>query len=209
MAAVERRLDAAPTSSAAWRESGGPALAVATAVASAVAGAARRDRDAFEPAAAELVTLPAQQTGAVLAAIVRMLLEEQHPDGLDGDDVRTVVERCVRAAATWLPADALRPRTVVAVLANALGVHEAGLTYDEVGAPPRPGPREGAEPGGVRAARPARRRRSARGRRAHPAALPRRRVHRDRPRGDDGRVGSVAAPAAPAAPATLAAIRAC
>jgi len=138
LAAVERRLDAAPTSSASWRDSGGPALAVAAAVASAVAGAVRRDRDAFEPAAAELAALPAQQTGAVLAAVVRMLLEEQHPDGLDGDDVRTVVERCVRAAATWLPADALRPRTVVAVLANALGVHEAGLTYDELGAPPDP-----------------------------------------------------------------------
>jgi hypothetical protein len=133
---------------ASWRDSGGPALAVATAVASAVAAAAQRDRDAFEPAAAELAALPAQQTGAVLAAIARTLLEEQHPDGLDGDDVRTIVERCVRAAVTWLPADALpanappanalRPRTIVAVLANALGVHEAGLTYDELGAPPDP-----------------------------------------------------------------------
>jgi hypothetical protein len=129
---------------ASWRSSGGPALAVASAVASAVAGAAQRDRDAFEPAAAELAALPAQQAGMVLTAIVRMLLEEQHPDGLDGDDVRTVVERCVRAAATWLPAEALRPRTIVAVLANALGVHEAGLNYDEVGsygergAPPDP-----------------------------------------------------------------------
>jgi hypothetical protein len=103
-----------------------------------VAAAAQRDRDAFEPAAAELAALPAQQTGAVLAAIARTLLEEQHPDGLDGDDVRTIVERCVRAAAKWLPADALRPRTIVAVLANALGVHEAGLTYDELGAPPDP-----------------------------------------------------------------------
>jgi hypothetical protein len=132
---------------ASWRESGGPALAVATAVAAAVAAAARRDRDAFEPAAAELAALPAQQTGAVLAAIVRTLLEEQHPDGLDGEDVRTVVERGVRAAATWLPADVLRPRTIVAVLANALGVHEAGLTYDEIGAPPDPDVEKAPSPG--------------------------------------------------------------
>jgi hypothetical protein len=103
----------------------------------AVSAAAGRDRDAYEAATAELAALPAEQAGLVLAAIVRALLEEQHPDGLDGDDVRAVLERCVRGAA-WLPPDASRPRTVVAVLATALGVHEAGLTYEEPGAPPDP-----------------------------------------------------------------------
>jgi hypothetical protein len=121
---------------ASWRESG-PALAIGTAVSLAVAAAGARDRDAYEAAAAELAAMPVDQAGGVVAAIVRALLEEQHPDGLDGDDVRAVLERCVRGAA-WLPAGASRPRTVVAVLATALGVHEAGLNYEEPGAPPDP-----------------------------------------------------------------------
>jgi hypothetical protein len=127
-----------------WRDSGGPALAIGTAVDAAVAAAASRDPDAYGSRAAELAALPAEQTGQVLAAIVRYLLEEQHPDGLDGDDVQAVLERCVRGAAAWLPVGRPRPRTVVAVLASALGIHEDGLTYDEPG--PRPGGEDGYEP---------------------------------------------------------------
>jgi hypothetical protein len=117
---------------ASWRDSGGAALAIGTAVSQAVAAAASRDGDGYASAAGALAALPAEQAGQVLAAIVRLLLEEQHPDGLDGDDIQAVLHRCVRGAAGWLPADRVRPRTVVAVLASALGIHEAGLTYDEV-----------------------------------------------------------------------------
>ena len=122
---------------ASWRDSGGPALAVGTAVARAVAAAGDHDRDGYEHAAAELAALPHGQAGRVLAAIVRILLEEQHPDGLDGEDVQAVLGRCVRNVA-WVPVDRFETRTVVAVLVSALGVHEAGLTHDEVADRPDP-----------------------------------------------------------------------
>ena len=120
-----------------WGDLGGPALVVGAAVTRAVDAAAVRDRDGYEAASVELAALPSEQTGRLLAALVRALLEEGHPDGLDGDDIRAVVDGCVRGAA-WLPADRVRPRTVIAVLASALGIHEAGLNYDEPGRPPDP-----------------------------------------------------------------------
>ena len=119
-----------------WRDLGGPALAIGTAVTRAVDAAAARDREGYEAASVELSALPAEQTGLLLAALVRALLEEGHPDGLDSDDIQAVLDGCLRGAAAWLPPDRVRPRTVVAVLASALAIHEAGLTYDEVTARP-------------------------------------------------------------------------
>ena len=121
---------------ASWRDLAGPALAIGTAVTRAVDAAAARDGSAYETASFELAALPAEQTGLLLAALVRALLEEGHPDGLDGDDIQAVLDGCVRGAAAWLPAGRVRPRTVVAVLASALGIHEAGLTYEEPARPP-------------------------------------------------------------------------
>jgi hypothetical protein len=123
---------------ASWRDLGGPALAIGNAVTRAVEAAAARDRDGYEAASVELSALPAEQTGLLLAAVVRALLEEGHPDGLDGDDIQAVLDGCVRGAAAWLAPDRVRPRTVVAVLASALGVHEAGLTYEEATRPADP-----------------------------------------------------------------------
>jgi hypothetical protein len=123
---------------ASWRDLGGPALAIGTAVTRAVDAAAARDREGYETAAVDLSALPAEQTGLLLAALVRSLLEEGHPDGLDGDDIQAVLDGCVRGAAAWLAPDRVRPRTVVAVLASALGIHEAGLTYAEPARPHGP-----------------------------------------------------------------------
>ena len=133
---------------ASWRDLGGPALAIGRAVTQAVDAAAARDGDGYAAASVELAALPAEQTGLLLAALVRALLEEAHPDGLDGDDVQAVLDGCVRGAAAWLPAGRVRPRTVVAVLASALGIHEAGLTYNEAPPPPDPdaGPWDDAGP---------------------------------------------------------------
>jgi hypothetical protein len=71
----------------------------------------------------------------VLGGVVRPLLEERHPDGVDADGVRGVVADAVRAAAPWWPAaDA---GTLVVVVAGALGVHPDTLptTPDDAGSP--------------------------------------------------------------------------
>jgi hypothetical protein len=119
-----------------WRELPGPARAIGSAVTRAVDAAGDGDRDAYEESASELVTHPGEATGIVLAAIVRSMLEEQHPDGLDGDDIQLILGRCYRGAAAWLPPERIDVDTLIAVLASALGIQEAGITYDEIGPPP-------------------------------------------------------------------------
>jgi hypothetical protein len=116
-----------------WRDLPGPARGVGTAIARAVDAAG--DLDDYEAASAELSGQPQQAVGTVLAAVVRALLEERHPDGLDGDDIAAVLAASFGAASRWLPADRLDASVLIAVLASALGVHEPGVTYDEIGAP--------------------------------------------------------------------------
>jgi hypothetical protein len=122
-----------------WRELPGPARTIGAAVTRTVEAAVAGDRDAYEEAASDLVALPSEPTGIVLAAVVRSMLESQHVDGLDSDDVQLVIGRCYRRTAGWLPPERIDPNTLVAVLASALGIHEPGVTYDEIGAPPPSG----------------------------------------------------------------------
>lgn len=124
---------------AAWKELGGPARIIGTAIDRAVAAAGTHDRDAYGSAVADLVALPAEQAGHVLGALVRLLLEDQHPDGMDTDGIRLVLARCYRAAAGWLPAQRLDVHTLAAALASALGIHEPGVTYEDITAPPTAG----------------------------------------------------------------------
>jgi hypothetical protein len=119
-----------------WRDLRGPARAVGVAVDRAVDAAGVGDREAYEEAVTDLTALPTEQAGRVLAAVVLALLEEQHPDGLDSDDIQAVLARCYRAAVRWLPADRLDVVALVAVLASALGIQEPGVTYEEVTGPP-------------------------------------------------------------------------
>jgi hypothetical protein len=98
------------------------ARAIAAGVTGAVAAAHARDREAFQEAAGQLAALNPEQVGVVLGAVVRSLLEDLHPDGLDGDDVQAVLERCARSAAGWLPE--VDAGVLVALLIGALGVHE-------------------------------------------------------------------------------------
>nr|WP_204343314.1 hypothetical protein [Micromonospora terminaliae] len=88
----------------------------------AVTAAAERDGAAYGPAVERLTS--ADRAGLVLGGVVRLLLEESHPDGLDGDDVRQVLERCVRSNAAWR-AD-VDPHVLLVLLASALGVYDPG-----------------------------------------------------------------------------------
>lgn len=121
-----------------WKELQGPALSIATAINQAVDAVGARDRDAYERATAELASASAGPAGQVLGALLRSLLEEQHPDGLDSDDIQTVLGLCYRDAAGWLPADRLDVAVLLAALASALGIHEPGVTYEDITGP-RPG----------------------------------------------------------------------
>ncbi|MFD5179832.1 hypothetical protein ACFWM1_28775 [Nocardia sp. NPDC058379] len=99
-----------------------PARAIATAIEAALLAAQAADEPGFGAATGDLAELPADQVSAVLAAVVRELLEIAHPDGLTGDDVRAVLEAVVRRSVVWLPR--LDPAAVVGALTGALGIDE-------------------------------------------------------------------------------------
>lgn len=105
---------------ATWRHLPAPARAIAVAASNAVGAAEDHDRDALEVAVQTLAAT--EGSGLVLGAVVRTLLEELHPDGLDGDDIRRLIHDCVRAAAPWEPT--VDPHVVLVLLAGALGVHD-------------------------------------------------------------------------------------
>ena len=113
-----------------WRHLPAPAREIAQAATEAVGAAQDRDAGAYQPAVERLAA--ADRAGLVLGGVVRLLLEEGHPDGLDGDDVRQVLERCVRSTATWWPE--VDPHVLLVLLAGALGVYDPG----DDDAPPDP-----------------------------------------------------------------------
>lgn len=108
--------------SATWRHLPAPAREIAASATDAVDAARERDAEAYRPAVERLAA--ADRAGLVLGGAVRLLLEEGHPDGLDGDDVRQVLERCVRSAATWW--SEVDPHVLLVLLAGALGVYDPG-----------------------------------------------------------------------------------
>jgi hypothetical protein len=111
-----------------WRHLPAPARPIAAAATAAVAAVQARDAGALDEAVAELASLDPAQSGLVLGTTVRLLLEAAQPDGLTGDEVRDVLERCVRGAVGWQ--GDVDPHVVLLLLAGALGVLE------EDGAPP-------------------------------------------------------------------------
>ncbi|MFD2766726.1 hypothetical protein [Micromonospora eburnea] len=113
-----------------WRHLPASAREIAGAATEAVAAARDRDVEAYGPAVDRLTA--ADRAGLVLGGVVRLLLEETHPDGLAGDDVRQVLERCVRSAAQWRPD--VDPHVLLVLLAGALGVYDPG----DDDAPPDP-----------------------------------------------------------------------
>jgi hypothetical protein len=114
-----------------WRHLPAPARPVAAATTAAVIAARSRERAALDDAVDRLGALDPVTTGLILGTAVRLLLEETHPDGLDGEAVRGVLERSVRSAVDWQPE--VDPHVVLLLLAGALGV-----TDEEAGPPPKP-----------------------------------------------------------------------
>ena len=105
-----------------WRHLPAPARPIAAAATAAVAAAQARDAEALDEAVAVLAALDPAQSGLILGTTVRLLLEAAQPDGLTGDEVRDVLERCVRGAVPWQPE--VDPHVVLLLLAGALGVLE-------------------------------------------------------------------------------------
>ena len=95
---------------------------ISTAVTDAVAAARTADADAFAEAATRLAAADPQRVSLVLGAVVRPLLEDLHPDGLDGEDLRAVLERCARAAGAW--DSGVDPAVLLVVLVGALGLSD-------------------------------------------------------------------------------------
>jgi hypothetical protein len=114
-----------------WRHLPAPARPIAAAALAAVAAARAHDKDALADATEGLASLDPSLVGLILGTTVRVLLEDTHPDGLDGDDVRATLERCVRASVPWEPD--LDPHVLLILLASALGVYE-----DDGEPPPKP-----------------------------------------------------------------------
>jgi hypothetical protein len=104
-----------------WRHLPAPARPIAAATDAAVVATREHDPGALSSAVAELAALDQAQAGLILGTTVRLLLELSHPDGLDGDDIRAVLEQSVRSAA-WQPE--VDPHVVLLLLAGALGVHD-------------------------------------------------------------------------------------
>lgn len=106
---------------ATWRRLPTPARAIAVAAEDAVAAVAERDRNGLDAAASALAATDG--CGLVLGAVVRSLLEELHPDGLDADDLRDILSDCVRTVTgPWLTdVDA---QLILVLLVGALGVHD-------------------------------------------------------------------------------------
>jgi hypothetical protein len=115
-----------------WRHLPGPARPIAAATSDAVAAAGARDTEAFAAATNALGAIDPAQVGLVLGTVVRLLMEDLHPDGLDGDDVREVLTASVRSAAVWQ--SDVDPHVLLILLAGALGVHDP----DEQETPPKP-----------------------------------------------------------------------
>ncbi|TQF74576.1 hypothetical protein FK531_00195 [Rhodococcus spelaei] len=93
---------------------------IASATDEAVTAARVPDREAFEEAAEKLRRLDLEQVRAVHSAMVRELLEDLHPDGLTGESVQAVLERCARGTTAWV--SDLQVPLLVAVLTGALGL---------------------------------------------------------------------------------------
>lgn len=99
----------------------GPVREIAAAAGAAVAAARGAEPAGFAAASARLAALDPAGVRRVLGTVVRALLEDLHPDGLTGDDLHAVSDRCARAARAWWPA--VDPTVLELLLLAALGVH--------------------------------------------------------------------------------------
>lgn len=94
--------------------------AIASATDDAITAARARSVSDFADAVQVLSSEDSAQVAAIHAEMVRSLLEELHPDGLEGEDVQDALTRAVRSAAEWN--SAVDVPGFVEVLTGALGV---------------------------------------------------------------------------------------
>ncbi|SDE53357.1 hypothetical protein [Rhodococcus tukisamuensis] len=95
---------------------------IASATDDAATAARAADLGVFVEASERLRAVDLEQVRAVHSAMVRELLEDLHPDGLTGEAVQAVLERCARTAAVWVPD--LQVPLLVAVLTGSLGLSD-------------------------------------------------------------------------------------
>ena len=91
-----------------------------TALGDLVSAAAHEDATALAEVRSRLEKVEPEQVRVVLGHVVRALVERTHPDGVDADDLTSLLQDVARAA-TWCPD--LDPSALVAVLTGAFGVH--------------------------------------------------------------------------------------
>lgn len=95
---------------------------ISESVTAAVGAARAGDAEGFGEAVGRLSTVDPSRVALLLGWAVRSLLEEQHPDGLDGEDLRAVLTGCATAAATW--ESEVDPSVLLVVLTGALGLSD-------------------------------------------------------------------------------------
>lgn len=97
------------------------ARAIASATTDAFAAAQGGDKAPFDDACSRLLLADPEHVRVTLGDTVRLLLEDVLPDGVDGDDLREIIDRSARSAAPWFPD--VDPGVMVVVLSGALGIH--------------------------------------------------------------------------------------
>jgi hypothetical protein len=112
------------------------ARGLSAAIAAGVTAAQQGDAEDFDAAASQLDGAHASHADTVLSAVVRALLEDAHPGGLDGEAVRDALTRCVRGAVGWFPG--LDVSALIVVLSGALGVLDAPGARDWSSVTPAP-----------------------------------------------------------------------
>jgi hypothetical protein len=93
--------------------------AISAAVTDAVTAARAADAEGFGDAVGRLSTVDPSR---VLGWVIRSLLEELHPDGMDGEDLRAVLTDCATAAGAW--ESEVDPAVLLVVLTGALGLSD-------------------------------------------------------------------------------------
>ncbi len=95
---------------------------VRAAIEASVSAVSRQDAAALAEQVQQLGAADPEPVRALLHVVVLGLLERAHPDGLDADDVRALLDALLSDTAAWLPE--LDPHAVVLVLSGVLSVHE-------------------------------------------------------------------------------------
>jgi hypothetical protein len=95
---------------------------ITEAVTDAVTAARGADAAGFAEAVGRVAGVDPARVALLLGWVVRRLLEETHPDGMDGEDLRAALSGCAAAAAGW--ESGVDPTALLVVLTGALGLSD-------------------------------------------------------------------------------------